>query len=105
MRKRAPAVRAPLEERVKVHDRNQFELTLEAYVCMPASLHITAETLPSGNIYADIHNYVRLKTPEMTWPELLAVPDSPLVRLGAAIDRVERGGEPAELVYLVKLFA
>ncbi len=120
MRKRAPAVRAPLEERVKVHDRNQFELKLEyqpsgaeaeckyvveAYVCMPASLHITAETLPSGDIYADIHNYVRLKTPEMTWPELLAVPDSPLVRLGEAFGRVERGEDAAELVYLCKLLA
>ncbi|HKA91482.1 MAG TPA: hypothetical protein VKE22_27655 [Haliangiales bacterium] len=120
MRKRAPAVRAPLEERVKVHDRNQLELKLEyqptgaeaeckyvveAYVCMPASLNISAETLPSTDIYADIHNYVRLKTPEMTWPELRAVPDSPLVRLGEAVARVEGGERPDELVYLCKLTA
>src|SRR5262249_39743453 len=120
MRKRAPAVRAPLEERVKVHDRNQLELKLEyqptgaeaeckyvveAYVCMPASLNISAETLPSTDIYADIHNYVRLKTPEMTWPELRAVPDSPLVRRGEAVARVEGGERPDELVYLCKLTA
>jgi hypothetical protein len=116
MRKRAPAVRAPLEEKVKLHDRHQFELKLEyqpsgaeresnyaveAYVCLPASLHITAQTLPTQEIYSDIHNYVRLKTPELTWPELLAVPDSPLVRLGEALP----GGNAEEIIHLCKLVA
>jgi hypothetical protein len=119
MRKRAPATMA-LGRRIKVHDRHQFELKLEyrpsedeaqaryvveAFVCLPSSLNISPETLPRELLYADIHNYVRLKTPELSWSELGALPTSPLVRLADELDAVERGGDERVFGYECKLMA
>jgi hypothetical protein len=117
MRKRAPAPEA-LGRRIKVHDRHQFELKLEytpaderhasryvveSFVCVPPNLNIGPDTVSRDALYSDIHNYVRLKTPELSWSELGALPASPLVRAADELERVEGGGDPSRFVYECKL--
>jgi hypothetical protein len=114
----APALPPLLQNRLDVHDRKQFELKLEyqpsgaddetrylveTYLFVPASLNIDAETYPRAAFYADIHNYVRFKTPVMTLAEVLSLDSSPLARLEA---RLLTGlvGEP-ELVYQSKMLS
>ncbi|MFP2907188.1 hypothetical protein ACLESD_19485 [Pyxidicoccus sp. 3LFB2] len=108
---------APLQSRFEVHDRKQFEIKLEyqptgteetrylveAYLFLPGSLNIDAETYPRGDFYADIHNYVRFKTPVMQVDELLSSDASPLVRLEAWL-RTGMGTE-ADVVYQAKLLS
>src|SRR6476661_4060845 len=87
-----------LQNRLDIHDRKQFEIKLEyqpsgaddetrylveTYVFLPASLNIDAETYPRADFYADIHNYVRFKTPVMTLEEVLSSHSSPLANLEA----------------------
>lgn len=120
MRKRAPAWPAALDRRIEVHDRQQLELKLEyqpapderhsryaaeVFICVPGSLNVSPDTAPRDELYADIHNYVRLKTPELAFPELEALPTSPLVRIGQELGAVAAGGDPGRLVYECKLFA
>ncbi len=107
-----------LQNRLDVHDRKQFEIKLEyqpsgaddetrylveTYVFLPASLNIDAETYPRASFYADIHNYVRFKTPVMSFEELLFMDRSPLVKLEAGL----RTGLVAEseLVYQAKMLS
>lgn len=107
-----------LQNRLDVHDRKQFELKLEyqpsgaddetrylveTYIFLPASLNVDADTYPRADFYADIHNYVRFKTPVMSLEELLFMDSSPLVRLEAAL----RTGsvEEKQLVYQAKLLS
>jgi hypothetical protein len=117
VRKRTPA---DLDRRIGVHDRQQFELKLEyqprpgdkesrylveMYVCVPANLNVGPETTPTSSWYADIHNYVRLKTPIMSWPELETMPSSPLVRATEELASVRSGGDPSTFVYECKMYA
>jgi hypothetical protein len=114
----APALPPLLQNRLDVHDRKQFELKLEyqpsgaddetrylveTYFFLPASLNIDAETYPRAAFYADIHNYVRFKTPVMSLAELLTVDSSPLARLEAGL-RTGLVGE-SELVYQSKMLS
>ena len=62
------------------HDRYQVELKLDyqlnrkeqthyrisTYIFVPRSLGITEESYPKGELYRDIKNYIRIKTPEMS---------------------------------------
>ncbi|HZH03404.1 MAG TPA: hypothetical protein VEY30_06440, partial [Myxococcaceae bacterium] len=109
----------PLVHRLEIHDRKQFEIKLEyqpsgddpqgkyqidAFLFLPASLHVDAETYPRQDFYADVHNYVRLKTPVMTLEEMLEAESSPLVRLEIRVD-AERLEPETELVYQAKLLS
>src|SRR5688572_18476002 len=120
MRKRAPEWRAPLDRRIGIHDRHQFELKLEyqppprtdrstyvveTFMFIPGSLNVTPETCPTNELYQDIHNYVRLKTPELSFSELQALPDSPLVRAAEEGEKLRRGGDAARFIYECKLYA
>jgi hypothetical protein len=104
---------------VDVHDKKQFEIKLEyepratdsktrylveAFFILPASLNVDAETYPRQAFYADIHNYVRLKTPVFTLEDLLGAESSPLVRLEKSLAQPPLGPE-SELVYQAKLLA
>src|SRR5688572_426804 len=108
-----------LQNRLDVHDRKQFEIKLEyqpsgaeptprylidAYLFLPASLNVDVDTYPRSSFYADIHNYVRLKTPVLTYEEILTTTHSPLVKLE---DRVQLGQlhPESELVYQAKLLS
>jgi hypothetical protein len=114
----APVPPPLLQNRLDVHDRKQFELKLEyqpsgaddetrylveTYFFLPASLNIDAETYPRAAFYADIHNYVRFKTPVMSLAEVLDLDSSPLARLEAGL----RTGlvSESELVYQSKLLS
>src|SRR5688572_12316379 len=62
------------------HDRYQVELKLDyqlnrkeqthyrisTYIFVPRSLGITEESYPKDELYRDIKNYIRIKTPEMS---------------------------------------
>jgi len=109
-----------LERRISVHDKKHFELKLEyepaereshttylveAFLCLPGSLNVTEDTAPTDHLYADIRNYIRLKTPEQSWITLATSPGSPLVRAEEELRAVENGADPARFRYETKLFA
>lgn len=113
-----PQASAPLlQNRLDVHDKKQFELKLEyqpsgaddetrydveVFLFLPASLNIDAETYPRADFYADIHNYVRFKTPVLAVQELLTAETSPLTRLEAGL-KVPGPVKETDLVYQAKL--
>ncbi len=116
---RQPLVQPLLENRLDVHDRKQFELKLEyqpsgtdpsstyfvdAWIFIPAQLNITPDTYPREFFYADIHNYLRLKTPTLDFDEILAGHHSPLVQLE---ERVALGlmGPQSEVIYDAKMLS
>jgi len=107
----------PLSNRLDIHDRKQFELKLEyqpavegkskylveMFLFAPNSLNVNAETYPRQDFYADIHNYVRLKTPVMALDEILSGEQSPLVALER---RLAAGtGPEVDVVYQAKLLS
>ncbi|XXF75819.1 hypothetical protein P2318_22525 [Myxococcaceae bacterium GXIMD 01537] len=107
-----------LQNRLDVHDRKQFEIKLEyqpsgaddetryqveAFLFLPASLNIDAETYPRADFYADIHNYVRFKTPVMSLEEVLSSEGSPLARLEGWLKPTVPPVKEADLVYQAKL--
>ena len=107
------------DTKVEVHDRKQFELKLEyqpsgtdpkseylveTILFIPRSLNIDAETWSRDQFYADLHNYVRLKTPVLSFEEILTGSHSPLVQLE---QRLPLGlmGPVSEVVYDAKMLA
>src|SRR5689334_10535958 len=83
---RQPVVQPLLENRLDIHDQKQFELKVEyqpsgtdpdskysidAWLFLPGSLNIDQDTYPRADFYADLHNYVRLKTPVLSFDEIL----------------------------------
>ncbi|MFZ5440998.1 MAG: hypothetical protein ACOZQL_13405 [Myxococcota bacterium] len=107
------------DTKVEVHDRKQFELKLEyqpsgtdpeseylveTTLFLPKSLNIDADTWPRDRFYADLHNYVRLKTPVLSFEEIRTGSHSPLVQLE---QRLPLGlmGPVSEVVYDAKMLA
>jgi hypothetical protein len=116
---RQPLVQPLLENRLDIHDRKQFELKLEyqpsgtdpsseyfvdAWMFIPSQLNVTPDTYPREQFYADIHNYVRLKTPTLDFDEILTGQHSPLLQLE---ERVALGllGPQTEVVYDAKMLS
>lgn len=106
-----------IDTRVEIHDRNQLELKLnyqpssvdrpsqyyvEVTLFLPRSLNIDLETWSRDQVYADLHNYVRLKTPVLPFAEILRGPTSPLRKLETRLERGEQG-RPGEFVYEAKM--
>ena len=74
------------------HDRYQVELKLDyqldrgkethyqisTYIFVPRSLGITEESYPRNELYRDIKNYIRIKTPQMSLRDLFEDELSPL---------------------------
>lgn len=74
------------------HDRYQVELKLDyqvdrgkethyrisTYIFVPRSLGITEESYPKNELYRDIKNYIRIKTPRMSLRDLIDGNTSPL---------------------------
>ena len=71
-----------IDSKVEVHDRKQFELKLEyqpsgtdpqsqylveTLLFIPKSLNIDEVTWSREQFYRDLHNYVRLKTPVLSF--------------------------------------
>jgi hypothetical protein len=116
---RQPLAQPLLENRLDVHDRKQFELKLEyqpvgtdpssqyfvdAWIFIPSQLNVNPDTYPRDDFYADIHNYVRLKTPTLGFDEILTGQHSPLVQLE---ERLALGlmGPESEVVYDAKMLS
>lgn len=112
-------VRDLFDTKIEVHDSKQFELKLEyqpsgtdprseyfveTILFVPKSLNIDAQTWSRDQFYADLHNYVRLKTPVMSFDDLLRGTHSPLAQLE---ERVPLGllGPVGEVVYDAKMLA
>lgn len=116
---RQPQVQPLLENRLDVHDRKQFELKLEyqpsgtdhesqyaidAYFFVPAQLNVTQDTWTREDFYADLHNYVRLKTPTLSFDEILTEAVSPLVQLEQQLARPTLSSQ-SEVVYDAKMLS
>ncbi len=116
---REPSSQPLLENRLDIHDRKQFELKLEyqpsgtdpsseyyvdTWVFIPAQLNVTPDTWHRESIYADIHNYVRLKTPTLSFEEIAGGRHSPLSQLE---ERLMLGllGPEGEVVYDAKMLS
>ncbi len=108
-----------IDTKVEVHDRKQFELKLEyqpsgtdpqseylveTLLFIPKSLNIDEATWSREQFYRDLHNYVRLKTPVLSFDELLTGSHSPLLQLE---QRIALGlmGPVSEVVYDAKMLA
>ncbi len=72
---------------------------------LPASLNVDTENYPRQAFYADIHNYVRLKTPVLEMDGILCAETSPLRELERELEGVPQQPRQAELVYLAKLLS
>ncbi len=107
------------ETKLEIHDRKQFELKLEyqpsgtdpqseylveTLLFVPRSLNVTQDTWPRAAFYADLHNYVRLKTPVLAFDELLTGAHSPLVQLQERI-MLGLNGPESEVIYDAKMLA
>lgn len=107
------------DTKVEVHDRKQFELKLEyqpsgtdpeseylveTMLFVPRSLNIDEGTWSREQFYRDLHNYVRLKTPVLSFDEILSGAHSPLKQLE---ERLPLGllGPVSEVVYDAKMLA
>lgn len=103
--------------KLDIHDRKQFELKLEyqpsgtddeseyfveTIFFIPRALNVTAETWSRDSFYADLHNYVRFKTPVLSFDELLTGDHSPLVQLEQRMNLGLLGPE-TEVVYDAKM--
>jgi hypothetical protein len=115
----AASDQATLQNRLEVHDRKQFEIKLEyqpagpktksrylieTFIFLPSSLNVNAETYPREAFYADIHNYVRLKTPVLAFREILQSPHSPLLQFEQILQQPGPFNE-SQAVYHAKLLS
>jgi len=94
----------PIEGRLGLHDRDQFEVKLDyaidpakkqnryevdAYFFLPKSLGVDAQTYPKAQFYSDVQAYIRFKTPPLSLKDLARIEDqsSPLGRLMRLLER------------------
>ena len=94
----------PIEGRLELHDRDQFEVKLDyaidpaqlenryvvdAYFFLPKSLGVDAQTYPKAQFYSDVQAYIRFKTPGLSLEDLARTEDasSPLARLMQLLER------------------
>ncbi|MFL5320851.1 MAG: hypothetical protein ACJ790_14410 [Myxococcaceae bacterium] len=116
---RLPSSEPLLQNRLDIHDRKQFEIKLEyqpsrtdptskylveTWLFLPSSLNVDAETYPRQDFYADLHNYIRLKTPVLTLEEITTASHSPLVKLEKRVIGPPVGREE-DVVYNAKLLS
>lgn len=103
------------------HDRYQVELKLDyqvdrgkethyrisTYIFVPRSLGITEESYPKNELYRDIKNYIRIKTPRMSLRDLIDGNTSPLRTVQQIIEQPSWYLEDAlnnQLIHAVRLF-
>src|SRR5574338_126587 len=103
------------------HDRYQVELKLDyqisedkethysisTYIFVPRSLGITDKSYPKDELYRDIKNYSRIKTPEMSLRDLIEDDNSPLKTVHQIIRHpswyLEEGAN-SQLIHALRLF-
>ena len=110
-----------IQQSAKTHDRYQVELKLDyqldqgkethyrisTYIFVPKSLGITEESYPKDELYRDIKNYIRIKTPGMSLRDLIDHDASPLRRVQRIIaqpDWYRNSTQASQLVHALRLF-
>jgi hypothetical protein len=103
------------------HDRYQVELKLDyqldqgkethyrisTYIFVPRSLGITEKSYPKDELYRDIKNYIRIKTPEMSLRDLIEDDSSPLRTVHQIIQQSGwylDDGANSQLIHALRLF-
>ncbi|HJQ14607.1 MAG TPA: hypothetical protein VJ830_07675 [Anaerolineales bacterium] len=103
------------------HDRYQVELKLDyqvdrgkethyrisTYIFVPRSLGITEESYPKNELYRDIKNYIRIKTPRMSLCDLIDGNTSPLRTVQQVIEQPSWYLDDVlnnQLIHAVRLF-
>jgi hypothetical protein len=103
------------------HDRYQIELKLDyqlehgkethyrisTYIFVPRSLGITEKSYPKDELYRDIKNYIRIKTPEMSLRDLIEDDSSPLTTVRQMIQQSGwylSDGTNSQLIHALRLF-
>ena len=103
------------------HDRYQVELKLDyqldrgkethyrisTYIFVPKSLGITEKSYPKDELYRDIKNYIRIKTPEMSLRDLIDNDISPLRVIQQIIQQPSwylEDGLSNQLIHALRLF-
>jgi hypothetical protein len=103
------------------HDRYQIELKLDyqlnrgkethyrisTYIFVPRSLGITERSYPKEELYRDIKNYIRIKTPEMSLRDLIEDDSSPLRTVHQVIQHsswYQDDGLNSQLTHALRLF-
>jgi len=62
----------------QLHQRKETHYRISTYIFVPRSLGITEESYPKNELYRDIKNYIRIKTPQMSLRDLIEDDLSPL---------------------------
>jgi hypothetical protein len=108
-----------LDTALEIHDRRQFEMKLDyqpsgtdprseymvdTWLFLPRSLNVNQETWPREGFYADLHNYVRLKTPVLSFEQVLNLARSPLRQLEERVSAGALGAE-SEVIYDAKMLS
>lgn len=104
-RRRATRDRVALVEGLpRVRNRHQFEIKLRyalpeeeqksvydlaVYFFLPSSLGITRANYGKDRFFEDLQSYIRLKTPEVAFPDIASGGPGPLSRLNAAALRLQ----------------
>jgi hypothetical protein len=103
------------------HDRYQVELKLDyqleqgkethyrisTYIFVPRSLGITEQSYPKEELYRDIKNYIRIKTPEMSLRDLIEDDSSPFRTVHQIIQQPGwylKEGTNSQLIHAFRLF-
>ncbi|RME79926.1 MAG: hypothetical protein D6785_10835, partial [Planctomycetota bacterium] len=111
--------------RIRPHDRHQFEMKLdylfqrkqkgyqyliEAFFFIPTSLDLHPDNYGHSDFYKDVQNYIRFKTPTMTFEYLVdpEAKDSPLYRMNEKLGELLKKPEKKlqqKFLYEAKLLA
>jgi hypothetical protein len=110
-----------IQQSAITHDRYQVELKLDyqldrgkethyrisTYIFIPRSLGISEESYPKNELYRDIKNYIRIKTPEMSLRDLIDGNTSPLRTVQQIIEQPSWYLEDVlnnQLIHALRLF-
>jgi hypothetical protein len=88
-----PRIRHPHQFEIKLRyalpeEQATTQYDLAVYLFLPPSLGINRADYGKGTFYADLQSYIRLKTPEVFFPDIARGDSGPLSRLTAAALRL-----------------
>ncbi|MDJ0947703.1 MAG: hypothetical protein QNJ94_02150 [Alphaproteobacteria bacterium] len=117
-----PVAGGPIDEAIRIRDLHQFEIKLhypprrdkpvttydlECYIFVPHGLGIHRANYSKDRFYDDLQTHIRFKTPSISLTEIVAGPESPLVKLEASAGALAEAGRNADIgvfEYRLKLF-
>lgn len=104
-------------ERISIHDKYQFEVKrsyllghhqqtrfeLYTYVFLPNTLDVSSRTYAPADFYRNVQNYVRLRTPRLSFEEIGQDERSPLVLLERLASETRNESKVSRIVANLKL--